>query len=63
MKYNLANSSVPIDSLHGKSRTALEQSWSVIVRMELYPKEGGNFVIQSIAIVLNGAAPSFGVIG
>ena len=50
-------------SLQGIIYTALEQSWLVIVRTELYSNEGGSFVIQSIAIVSKGCASLIGVIG
>ena len=50
-------------SLHGMNNAALVQSWSVTVRMESYPWDGGNFVMKSTAITSNGAASGFGKIG
>ena len=58
-----AVSSDVMASLQGINSAALVQSWSVTVRMELYPCEGGNFVMKSTAITLNGAASGFGKIG
>ena len=58
-----AVSSDEMASLHGINSAALVQSWSVTVRMESYPWDGGNFVMKSTAITSNGAASSFGKIG
>ena len=58
-----AVSSDVIASLHGMNSTVLVQSWSVTVRIELYPWDGGNFVMKFTAITSNGAALGFGKIG
>jgi hypothetical protein len=50
-------------SLQGRIIMAFEQSWSVIVRVESNPFEGGSFVIQSIDTVENSIASRSGVIG
>src|ERR1700733_11718849 len=50
-------------SLHGINSAALVQSWSVTVKMESYPWEGGNFVMKSTAMTSNGVASGFGKIG
>jgi len=42
---------------------ALEQSVLVIVRMVLYPLDGGSFMMKSKAIVSNGQVFSVGVMG
>ncbi len=42
---------------------ALLQSVSVMVRIVSYSPEGGSFVMKSMAMVSNGHAFSFGVIG
>ena len=42
--------------MHGINIDAFVQSWSVIVRMESYPWDLGNFVIKSRAMVSNGIA-------
>src|SRR3984885_4357191 len=58
-----AVSSDVMASLHGMNSAALVQSWSVTVRIESYPWDGGNFVMKSTAIISNGAASGFGKIG
>ena len=50
-------------SLQGRNIDALLQSVSVIVRIVLWPPEGGSFVIKSMAIVSKGQAFLTGVIG
>ena len=52
-----------ISLLHGIKTATLVQSWSVTVRMELYPCDSGNLVIKSIATVSNGVASGFGYMG
>jgi hypothetical protein len=52
-----------IVSLHGINRAAFEQSWSVIVKMVLYPLDSGSLTIKSRAKVWNGCASKIGVIG
>ena len=44
-------------------RDALEQSWSVMVRMESYFWDLGSFVMKSRAITSNGFALGLGNIG
>ncbi len=41
-------------SLQGMNKDPLEQLWSVIVRIESYPSEGGNLVMKSRAIFSKG---------
>ena len=45
--------------MHGTDIVTLEQPWSVMVRMELYPCEMGSLAIKLIATVLNGIALGF----
>ena len=52
-----------IDLLHGRNIDALVQLWSVMVRMLLYPYDGGSFMMRSTTIFLNGVAMLFVVIG
>ena len=47
----------------GINNATLVQSWLVTVRMELYPWDGGNFVMKSIVMTSNGVASGFGKIG
>ena len=54
---------VSIVSLHGMNIDPFEQSWLVIVRIELYPSNGGSFVMKSRAMHLNGCASGFVVMG
>ena len=54
-RINAATPSAVIDSLQGMRIITLEQSWSVMVRIVLYPPDWGNFVMKSIAIVWNGS--------
>ena len=61
-RMSAATPSVVINSLQGMRIIALEQSWSVMVRIVSYPPDCGNFVMKSIAIVWNGSECS-GVIG
>ena len=63
VRYNCATPSESIASLHGIKMEAFEQSVSVMVRIESYSPDGGNFVMKSMAIVSNGRAFSVGVIG
>ena len=58
-----AVSSDVMASQQGMNSAALVQSWSVTVRMESYPWDGGNFVIKSTAMTSNGAASGCGKIG
>ena len=50
-------------SEQGRKMDAFEQSVSVMVRIVLYPPDGGSFVIKSNAIVSKGRAFSAGVMG
>jgi hypothetical protein len=61
--YSLATSSAVISSLHGRNRAALEQSWSVTVRIVSYPLLVGSFVMKSRAIVPKGVVGCSVVIG
>src|SRR5712691_636282 len=63
VRYSCATPSESMASLHRMKMEALEQSVSVMVRMESYSPDGGNFVMKSMAIVSNGHAFSMGVIG
>ena len=56
MAYNPATPSASIVSLQGIKMAALEQSWSVIVRIESYSWDSGSLMIKSIAIVWKGRA-------
>src|ERR1700735_5893994 len=58
-----AVSSDVMASLHGMNSAALVQSWSVTVRIESYPWEGGSFVMKSTVMTSNGVASAFGEIG
>ena len=62
-KNSSATPSAVIVSLQGIAISIFVQSWSVIVRMELYPADSGSFTIKSIDIVWNGKAPIVSVIG
>jgi hypothetical protein len=59
----LATPSESIVSLQGIKMDALEQSWSVIVRIVSYPCDTGSFVMKSNAMVWNGSASVAGVMG
>ena len=59
----MATPSESMVSLQGRKIDALEQSVSVIVRMVLYPPDGGSLVMKSSAMVSNGHAFSMGAIG
>jgi hypothetical protein len=52
-----------ISLLHGMKTAALVQSWSVMVRIESYPCDGGSLVMKSRVTVLKGIALGFGNIG
>ena len=52
-----------ISSSQGININPLEQSWSVIVRMESYPFASGSFVMKLMATTLNGVASSLANIG
>ena len=56
-------SSALIVSLQGMATAILVQSWSVMVKIKLYPPDSGNLTIKSIAIVWKGSASAIGVIG
>ena len=62
-KKSSATPSAVIVSLQGIAISIFVQSWSVMVRMESYPADSGNFTMKSIDIVWNGKAPIVGVIG
>ena len=62
-KNSLATPSPVIVSLQGIVISIFVQSWSVMVKMESYPANSGNFTIKSIDIVWNGSAPIVGVMG
>ena len=61
-KNSSATPSAIIVSLQGITIIFI-QSWSVMVKMELYPADSGSFTIKSIDMVWNGNAPIVGVIG
>ena len=63
VRYSPATSSAEIVSLQGIKIAAFEQSWLVMVSMELYPFEGGNLMMKSIATVSKGNACNMGEIG
>jgi hypothetical protein len=50
-------------SVQGMNRTAFVQLWSVTVRIESNPCEGGNLVMKSTAMTSNGLASGEGKIG
>jgi hypothetical protein len=50
-RYNPATPSALMVSLQGMKIAALEQSWSVIVKIESYPFEMGSFTMKSRAMV------------
>ena len=50
-------------SLQGIVISIFVQSWSVMVRIELYPADSGSFTMKSIDMVWNGSAPIASVIG
>src|SRR6266481_6129185 len=52
-----------IVSLHGMNMDPFEQSWSVIVSMELYSSDGGNLVMKSSAMHSKGCASGLGEMG
>jgi hypothetical protein len=52
-----------IVSLQGMKMAALEQSWSVIVRIESKPFDSGSFTMKSSEMVSNGSAFGSTVIG
>ncbi len=52
-----------IVSLHGMNMDPFEQLWSVIVSIKLYSSDGGNLVMKSSAMHLNGCASGFVVMG
>ena len=58
-----ATPSAIIVSLQGIVISIFVQSWSVMVKIELYPADSGSFTIKSMDIVWNGRAPIVGVIG
>src|SRR6266702_7317352 len=58
-----ATSSAVMLSLQGMNTAAFVQSWSMTVSIELYPCEGGNFVMKSSAMVLKGIALGLGNMG
>src|SRR5260370_8830576 len=63
LMYNSAVSSAVISSQHGMKMAVLVQSWSVTVSTASYPLDFGSLVIKSRAMVSNGIATGFGVIG
>ena len=63
VRYNPATSSAEIVSLQGMKIATFEQSWSVIVSMVLYPLDGGNLTMKSIATVSKGNACDVGEMG
>ena len=56
-KNRSATPSAIIVSLQGITISIFVQSWSVIVKIELYPANSGSFTIKSIDIIWNGSAP------
>ena len=63
LKNNSATPSAVIVSLQGIAISIFVQSWSVMVKIELYPTDSGNFTMKSIDMIWNGSAPVAGVIG
>ena len=63
LTYRSAVSLAVISSWHGIKMAALVQSWSVTVSTASYPFDFGSLVIKSRAMVSNGIAAGFGVIG
>ena len=63
LRNSSATPSALIVSLQGIAISILVQSWSVIVKIESKPSNSGSFTIKSIAIVWNGRASCFRVIG
>ena len=61
--YRAAVCSLEISSRHGMNIDALEQSWSVTVRIESHPLHSGSFVMKSMATTSNGVASSLVNIG
>src|ERR1700761_5250801 len=61
--YRAAVCSLEISSLQGMNMDALEQSWSVTVRIESYPFDSGSLVMKSMATTSNGIASSLAYIG
>ena len=56
MAYSPTTPSASMVSVQGIKMAALEQSWSVMVRIELYPWDSGSLTMKSIAIVWKGRA-------
>jgi hypothetical protein len=63
MVYRAAMPSESMPFLHGRNIAALVQSWSVIVRIESYPFDGGRSTMRSHAMVLNSCVLGLMVIG
>ena len=63
LAYSSAILGALIVSLHGRNIAAFEQSWSIIVRMLLYPCERGNLTIRSMATCLKGRATHCVIMG
>jgi hypothetical protein len=61
--YRAAMPSESISFLHGRNIAAFVQSWSVMVRIELYPFDRGKSTIRSHAMVSKGCVLGFVVIG
>ena len=61
--YNVAIPSESMSFLQGRNIATLVQSWSVIVRIELYPFEGGRSVMRSHVMVSKGYAFGLVMIG
>ena len=60
--YKVAMPSESMSFLQGRNIAALEQLWSVMVRIESYPLERGRSTIRSHVMVLKGCAFSFVII-
>lgn len=54
-RYKLATPSALMISWQGIAIIILVQSWLVMVKIELYPSDGGNLTIKSMAMVWNGS--------
>ena len=50
-RYRSATPSADMVSLQGIVISIFVQSWSVIVKIELYPPDGGNLMMKSMAMV------------
>lgn len=59
----MATPSAVMVSLHESRSAALEQSWSIMVRMVSFPSLSSNLVMKSIVTISNGVLGCSGKIG